>query len=130
VRYRPHIPPAPARNARLSSYVPAMMLRYIERISERRASRVAERLRARGGRDMGERLAEVLEQLVVRLLGVGPVRTSGKVQSSGKVLGATRTPQLVAGTREQQRATHTYCETSRSSPWQKGSVGMGIERAR
>jgi hypothetical protein len=67
---------------------------YIERIGEGRARRVVEGLRARGLGEVREAGPEVLEQLFIRLLRVGPAPavSIGTVQRSA-VMRATRTTQ-------------------------------------
>lgn len=88
---------------------------YVERIRKRWSRSDAERLRARGLREVRKRHPEVLEQLIIRLLRIGPkvqVRTGTAL---GRDIRATRTPPRAASEGATAPYSHTDFETSLGS---------------
>lgn len=59
------------------------MVGYIQRFSERGARRIAGGQRARHLGDVGKSGLEVLNQLFIRLLGIGPAAAVSQVQEPG-----------------------------------------------
>jgi hypothetical protein len=95
---------AAAHQSGIGSDIPNIVVRYVERIRERGAWRIADGLRARGAQ-MRKGSLESLQQLWVGLLRIGPAARSGQVLEA---LCATRSGLAETGASQQQRTGSTY----------------------
>ena len=104
-------------------------LSYVERIGQRGTLDVGEGLRAGGVGEMGEGGSEILQQLFIRLLRIGPgfgVSTHVPALGQARARRAMQRPGGRAGS--SQAEGHTDCETSRGGSEQQRSLATGIER--